>query len=104
MPDEQKAEKQVPIKWDIPDDEGPVHISNMLVQHTDHEFLVRFFQVYPPLLLGTDEEKEEQAKEIKHVEARCVGQYVLAPERIQKFIDALTTNLGRWNAKQKQGD
>jgi hypothetical protein len=108
VPDEQspeptRVEKQLAINWGAPDD-GPIHITNSVVQHTDHEFIVRHYQIYPPLLIGTDEEKATRLAELDSVQARCVGQFVMAPQRVEALIAALGENLARWKAKQAATD
>ena len=84
---------KLPIAWQIPDDIVTRYATNIVVQHTEHEFIVSFFEVRPPMLLGLPEERRAALHKIEQVEARCVGRVVIAPERMQEFIDVLQENL-----------
>lgn len=53
-------EKVVPIVWEVP--KGfPTHYStHLVVQHTDEEFTITFWDLRPPVLMGAAEEKRQQ--------------------------------------------
>jgi hypothetical protein len=75
----------------------PRYFANqMAVQHTGSEFLVSFFQLFPPLLQGTAEEKRKQLDELGAVSMPCVAQVIISPERMEEFIAALRVNLDRF--------
>lgn len=83
----------LPLEWNIPDDIIARYATNMIVQRTENEFLISFFETKPPLLLGNPEEISEQVKKIKSVKANCVAQIIVAADKMPSFIDALQSNL-----------
>lgn len=83
----------LPIEWHIPDDIQARYATNMVAQHLEHEFLISFFDIWPPILLGSPEEIAEKLKEVKSVRASCVARIVIAEEKLPDFIRVLQDNL-----------
>lgn len=83
---------ELTINWDIPDDVPGGYATNMVVQHTEHEFMVSFFEMEKPIILGTPEERRERLKSMESVRAKCVAKVTIAAGRMQEFIDALAGN------------
>ena len=54
----------VPMEMSIPDSLSTKYATNMVVQHTEHEFIIFFFEVQPPLVIGTPEEQKEALQKI----------------------------------------
>ena len=90
--------RNIPIKWHIPDDLHPVYANNLLVQHSPHEFRIAFYDLEPPLLVGSDEEQAAQLAALEHIRARCVAQVVVSPTRLRDLIEALQKNLETYEA------
>src|SRR5436309_173017 len=66
--------RTVRIDWQIPDGTIPQYATNMLVQHTEHEFNLFFFNLRPPLLLASSEEEAlRQLNDIMTVPANLVA-------------------------------
>lgn len=93
---------QLPIEWCYPDDLISRYATNMVVQYTEHEYTISFFEVRPPLLLGTPEQISERLKAIDSVKATCVARVIVAADRLQDFIDALQANVARRPGLQEQ--
>jgi len=53
---EPEKTRGLPIKWQIPEDLISRYATNLVVQHTEHEFTISFFEAEPPILLGTPED------------------------------------------------
>ena len=58
---------ELPIEWHLPDQIVSRYATNMVVQFTENEFIVSFFETVPPLLLGSPDAIKEKVKEIKSV-------------------------------------
>lgn len=69
------------------------HANNVVVQHDQDNFFLSFFDVWAPIIVGTDEEKEKQIASIDHIDAKCVARIVLSPTRAQELIELLTENV-----------
>ncbi|MDQ7025720.1 MAG: hypothetical protein Q9P01_02015 [Anaerolineae bacterium] len=46
----------VPVDYEINEDTPRGYATNLVVQHTEHEFIISFFNIEPPLVLGTTPE------------------------------------------------
>ena len=101
--DEQEmgAPQHLPIEWHFPRDIVSRYATNMVVQHTEHEFIISFFEAYPPVLLGDAEEKKAALKQIESVPAICVARVIVAPERLAEFIQVLQDNLDKYSSRTK---
>jgi hypothetical protein len=102
---QQRQEYKIPLEHLIPEDLELKFVNNITVQQTDHEFLVGFYQVRPPLILGTLEERRAKAEQIGPVRAKCVAYIAMPPGRLKEFIAVLQDNLDKYLAgSQKEGE
>jgi hypothetical protein len=92
---------QVPLEWYVPEDLVSRYATNLVVQHSEHEFVISFFEIHPPLLLGTPEEIEAKLKQIESVQAHCVARIIVAAERMPEFLQVLQHNLDRYFARKE---
>jgi hypothetical protein len=100
MADEKESsiqEIEVPIEWYVPESLVSRYATNMIVQHSEHEFILSFFDTPPPLILW--EAKVEDLEGIKSIRATCVAQIIVAKGRMQRFLDAMQDNLKRSRGK-----
>jgi hypothetical protein len=56
----------------------------LFVQSAEHEVVLAFFEVIPPILMGTVE--EQQAALSKGVKAECVARIAVSRERYPDFV------------------
>ena len=91
IPERVSKGRVVPIKWEGVEDCPLVFSNNMLVQHTEHEFIITFAQVHPPIIL-----RDEDAVEIKSVLAKAAVRVVLSPTRVPELIGILTQNYEKY--------
>lgn len=78
----------VRVEWPIPEDMDPRYANHVIIQRVQHEFVINFFALYPPVLIGTPEEIAAKLGEIPTIRARCVGRIVIAQDRMPEFIQA----------------
>lgn len=95
MPNNGDKQLEFPIEWNIPDDIVARYATNMIIQRGENEFFISFFEVKPPLILGTPEQIEEQARNIKTVQANCVAQVIVSMDKMPSFIEALDSGYKR---------
>lgn len=100
MPENQEEfTKKIKIERVYPDDLKSYFVSNVVVQHQLDNFILSFFEVWPPAVLGeTDEEKERAIDAIDHVEAKCVARLVLTPSTMKQFLDTIA---GNWKSYEQ---
>jgi len=93
MPDQKPEQVAVPIQWHVPEDLTCQYATNLVVQHTEHEFVISFFRTAPPLIVGTPEETRAQLEQIGYVRADCVARIVVAASRMPDFVQVLQGSL-----------
>jgi hypothetical protein len=86
-PERTSEGRAIPIQWEGVEECPLIFSNNMLVQHTEHEFIITFAQVHPPLVL-----RDEDLAGIKSVRARAAVRVVLPPTRVPELIRILTEN------------
>ena len=87
-----------PLRWEIPEDMVALWANNIVVQHTENEFILTFFQVAPPILI---QPTQQDLESIESVPARAVARVVLTPEGMQQVLKVMEDNYGRF--KEKKG-
>jgi hypothetical protein len=61
----------IPVEWHVPEDVVSGYATNILVQHTEHEFIISFYEAQPPILFGDKpDEVRAQLKQIRAVGCR----------------------------------
>lgn len=89
----------LPIEWYFPDDLISQYATNLLVQHSENDYYLSFFEMIPPVLLGTDEEKDSQLKQIESVRAKCVARIIVSGKKLPGFVKAIQDNLERFQGE-----
>ena len=80
----------------------PILFANQFViQHEKNEFVLTVGQLQPPILLGTPEERKEQAKKLTYVPIRVVARFGLTRQRLAELIEVLQSNLRTYEKKQE---
>jgi hypothetical protein len=86
--------KWLPLEYYVPDHIQSRYATHLLVQNTEHEFILSFFELQEPFLMGdTPEEIGQQLERLECVRAKCVGRVIIAAHRMPAFIDAMQKNL-----------
>lgn len=86
--------KKVRIDRVYPDTLQSHFVSTVVVQHQPDAFILSFFEVWPPAVLGeTAEEKQRALESIENVEAKCVARLVLTPGKMREVVGIMTENL-----------
>jgi len=91
----------VRLDYDLADVDGK-YATHLVVQHSDCEFTISFFEVRPPVILGPEQEVKAQLENTESVSAKCVARIVVAQERMPSFIQALQVNYEKF-AERKAG-
>ena len=94
---------QVAISWKGMEDVPILLANQFIVQHWEGDFVITAGQLTPPPILGTIEERRDQAKGIMSVPVNVVARLSLNPGRMRELIGALTENLSRYEQRETQG-
>ena len=97
---EEKPKVQVPIEWHISENIDSKYATNLVIQHSEHEFIIDFFEMRRPLILGNPDQVREQWRKIESVRAECVAQIIVSPDRMQEFIDVMQADLNKYVGKE----
>lgn len=87
---------RLPLKWVIPESISSRFATEMLVQHTDQEFVLSFFETVPPAFFGSPAEQLEQARKMDAVETVCVARIVISAKRMPGFAKAIEKGIERY--------
>lgn len=102
LADEERVdERELRIEWYAPEDLQTVYANHLVVQHTEHEFIVSLFSLVPPLITGSEQEKRAQLNSLESVRAVCVGRFAISPSRYPAFVKTLQDNLSRFIDQQE---
>ncbi len=107
MVDQVPAESQevaLPLRYDVPASLETRYATNFTVQHTDQEFVLGFYEVRLPVLVGSPEENLAAVREMSAVTAQCVARLVVTPARMAELIQVLTANYEHYRARQSEGE
>lgn len=81
---------QLQISFNVPIEMPSVFATNILVQQMEHEVLVSFYEIQPPLLLPGSNEAENLAILKKTgMRADCVAKVIIAKQRFGAFADVM---------------
>jgi hypothetical protein len=90
--------ENIPLLFNVPIGLASRYAHHMLVQTSENETTLSFFELMPPLLTGSIEEQKEILK--KGVRADCVSRVTIARARFPEFVKALISQL---TAEEKKG-
>jgi hypothetical protein len=99
---EEKEILFIPIEWHFPEHIASRYATNLVVQSSQHEFIISFFEVRQPIVLGSPEERKAQLEQIKSVRAECVARIIVAAERMPEFIQALQVRVDAFRAGREK--
>ena len=94
----EKSGKDVRIEF-VPSDMPGLYATNIVIQHTPKEFVITFWEVKAPPILGTTEERKEKMERVEQVLAHCIARVVVSPERMKGFVDAMQQNWEKYQGK-----
>lgn len=76
--------------------------NQIIVQSQPGYFILSFFEaILPPIYGETEEEKKEQFDKIKTIDSKCVGKFVVTPQKMTELIDILNGQLKIYNDLMK---
>jgi hypothetical protein len=94
MSGEEIVAKKIRIERIYPADLQSHFVSNIVVQHQPDMFILSFFEIWPPPILGeSEEEKQRELDALDHVEAKCVARLAVTPSKMKEFLETMSENL-----------
>jgi hypothetical protein len=83
----------IPIEHVLPDGQQAIYANNFAIQHENGIYHLMFFQVNPPLAVGTHEEKAKILRSVRSVKGVCAARIVVGAEVLPGIIRAMVENL-----------
>jgi len=83
----------LPIEWYFPEGLTSRYATNLVVQLTEHEFTLSFFELRQPVVLGSPEERKAKLAQIHSVRAECVARVIVSAGRMPEFLGVLQKQL-----------
>lgn len=94
---------QVRVAW-IGVDETPIQFVNqVLAQFSENEFIVTLGQIAPPVMLGDEQERREQAESLEYIPVTPVARLALTPAGMRDLVQVLSSNLETYEGKEARG-
>lgn len=89
--------RELPIKHVIPDDLRATHSNHVTVQldGNDGSFQISFFEIRPPLVLGSPEERKTALDKIESAQAMCLQRIVITKKTAKGLLAALGEQIAR---------
>jgi len=94
---EKTISKKLRIERTYPETLQSHFVSNIVVQHQPDFFVLSFFEVWPPAIIGeTDKEKQQELEGLDHVDAKCIARLVVTPSKMKEFIETMSNNMANY--------
>lgn len=79
----------IPIRFVVDPRIRPTFANHFTLQRDGNHVFMQFFELSPPMLLGTDEENEKKLTQMQHLDANCVGRIVMGEQDFESMVDAI---------------
>lgn len=97
------APPNVTIDYQVPDDVPTHYATNIVVQYSEDVFVLSYFELRPPIILGDDKEKQRASSGIKSIPAVCVARVFVSTANMAKFAEVQSQQVAAANmAKAKK--
>ncbi len=104
MPEAQDNEdrRAVRASW-VGLDDVPIRAATQFIsQFDEHGFYLTVGMLSPPVLLGSDEEKREQASKISFVPINPLGRFLLSEKSVRDLVEVLQISLARFDNRREE--
>jgi Protein of unknown function (DUF3467) len=97
---QEATEISLPVNWHFSEGLQSRYANNVLVQIGQFEFIISFFEMQQPLLLGTPEENKAKLASIGEIQAECVGKIIVPHELVPAIISVLQTEYDKFHSSK----
>ena len=95
----------IPVDFSGSADLPAAHVNQVLIQHTEHEFLITFYELLPPPISPDPARQAREIAKLKTIPARAVAKLVMSPGRARELVAALLENIETYDMRrQSQGE
>ncbi len=91
-----ESERNIPIVWHVPEDLISRYATNMIVQMTENEFVISFYELPPPIIIDPIKDLEN----LNSVAAECVARIIVAGNKMPEFVEVLSRQVAAYKEKK----
>jgi len=101
MASENLNEESVSLKinYQIPEDIETHFSDSFVIQHQKDHFILTFYEIIQQPILGTEDERLEQLKKTKQLDAKCIARIIVTPQKIEDIARVLNENIEKFKKK-----
>ena len=85
--------KQISIQYDAGDNVVTRIATQSLLQFTGQEYLLSFYEVRPPLVVGSPDEMQRQLDKIDSVRGECIARLAFTPVRLRELSEVIAKHI-----------
>lgn len=78
--------------------------TNFAVQRTEEYFIITFYELFPPLIVGTDEERRAQLSELETIESKALTRVVVTPAHFRELMGHMESQLEKYERQMGIND
>jgi hypothetical protein len=67
------------VEWHLPEPGSSRYATHLFIQRSDTEFILTFYELQPPLILGDET--------VTAAQGECVARIVVSPQRMAEFVE-----------------
>ena len=97
------ADRRVPLVYIGIEDVPMQYANQFIIQFQQDEFILTVAQLAPPVVLGSDEERQEQVSQITHVPVKVAARFALTRARMAELVQLLQGAIERYDAAHRGG-
>jgi len=91
---DQAAARRIPVEVQVPPGVVSRYATNLVIQRNGPEYIISFFEIRPPVFVGTPAEQRAQIEKLETIQAECVARVVVSAERMREFAQTFADSLG----------
>lgn len=86
-----KDRNEIPLHFNISLDMPSVYATNVLIQASEHEVIISFFEAQQPFFLEENEAENIETLKKVGIRAECVARVTVAKARFKGFAQAMSS-------------
>ena len=80
---------QVPLHFNLPIDKPSVYATNLILQVSEYEVIISFYEAQPPIIYGENAETNLATLQKAGIRGDCVAKVIVAKQRFQGFAEVI---------------
>jgi flagellar motor switch/type III secretory pathway protein FliN len=90
----------IPVLFIGVEDVPILFVNQFVISFQQEEFILSAGQLAPPILIGSEEEKREQAKQLSYVPIKVVARLGMTAARLSELVSLLQNQLRKYDERR----